>query len=345
MRGNNLVEDANHRDLTINAMFYNINLRQVEDPTGFGVSDLKRGLLRAANPDAAFMLRYDPLRAVRVMRFKACTRYAVDEYLKEALSQPALCEQFLVATKRDRIGQELKKAFDARNDVAGAVRLLAETRLFGAVLLGLGGDGLVLHRDMSEHATRRVDALQQLLASDSPTVFPSFLGLVLATCFWELRDSANSALRVKESDIYSTIVGALRLSHQDGEAAVVISRGANRFRELVNEPPSRLQLGLCLRFCGALWPSAWLLAVAADEDLGRRTLFERLRQQIDELRLDGVWAMKPLLNGNQIGKLLGIPPGPVFAVLTERLIEEQLKRPLLTQSEAEEFLFMIKNNL
>ncbi len=330
--------DAYHRDLTINAMFYNINTKQVEDPTGFGVSDLQQGLLRAANPDPNYTLRYDPLRAVRAMRFKASTRYSVDPSLMNALSQPALCEQLLVATKRDRIGQELKKAFsNPQYDLAGAVLLLAETGLFGPVLLGAGQASTMPLRDMSFGAARRMATLQQLLRADGAPVVPSLIGLVLAACFWEL-NPGRPGERVKESEVYAAVVGALRLSHQDAEATVIVMRGAVRFRQLAVEAQSRLQLGLCLRMCGVLWPSAWVLSVAADETLDRVELFKAIKNCVFDLQLDGVWTMKPLLNGNEISKVLNISPGPVFAVLTEKLIEEQLRRPSLTYEEAQAFL-------
>ncbi|KAG3052125.1 hypothetical protein PC122_g22771, partial [Phytophthora cactorum] len=39
-------DDASRRDLTINALFYNLHTRQVEDFTGKGVEDLKAGVIR-----------------------------------------------------------------------------------------------------------------------------------------------------------------------------------------------------------------------------------------------------------------------------------------------------------
>jgi hypothetical protein len=255
------------------------------------------------------------------------------------LSQPALYQQLLVATKRDRIGQELKKAFSNPSfDFAGGLMLLAETGLFGAVMLGVPQDSSVPHGEMAWHAARRATVIQKLLVDAPPQ--PCLIGLILAACFWELK-AGKSGERVKESDLYDAVVNMLRLSHLDAEAAVICVRGAVRLRELTNEPPSRLQLGLCLRMCGVLWTSAWMLAVAVDEDLHRLELFVSLKLLVNEMQLEGVWTMKPLLNGNEISKLLGIAPGPVFAVLTEKLVEEQLKRPSMTCSEAQEFLFRL----
>ena len=43
-------DDAFRRDLTINALFYNINLKQVEDFTGMGLKDLQDGVVRTPLP-------------------------------------------------------------------------------------------------------------------------------------------------------------------------------------------------------------------------------------------------------------------------------------------------------
>ena len=43
-------QDAERRDLTVNALFYNLNTRTVEDFTGRGLSDLRDGVLRTPLP-------------------------------------------------------------------------------------------------------------------------------------------------------------------------------------------------------------------------------------------------------------------------------------------------------
>ena len=56
-------EDAFRRDLTINAMFYNINTQQIEDLTGHGMEDLKTMTLRTPL-DPLETFQDDPLRFV-----------------------------------------------------------------------------------------------------------------------------------------------------------------------------------------------------------------------------------------------------------------------------------------
>ncbi|CAO2145272.1 unnamed protein product, partial [Urochloa humidicola] len=61
-------EDAYRRDLTINSLFFNINNNSVEDLTGRGIEDLKRGLIVTPLPAKATFLD-DPLRVIRAIRF------------------------------------------------------------------------------------------------------------------------------------------------------------------------------------------------------------------------------------------------------------------------------------
>lgn len=69
------LEDALRRDLTINALFYNLQSRTIEDETGKGLADL--GLIEGISPCIRTPLppfetfRDDPLRVVRAVRFAA----------------------------------------------------------------------------------------------------------------------------------------------------------------------------------------------------------------------------------------------------------------------------------
>jgi tRNA nucleotidyltransferase (CCA-adding enzyme) len=61
-------QDAMRRDLTVNALFYNINTGQIEDLTGKGISDLQARICRTPlDPLQTFM--DDPLRVLRAVRF------------------------------------------------------------------------------------------------------------------------------------------------------------------------------------------------------------------------------------------------------------------------------------
>ena len=67
------LEDAMRRDLTINALYYNLNEKKVEDFTGKGIEDLKIGLCRTPL-EAKRTFVDDPLRVLRAVGLQQGTR-------------------------------------------------------------------------------------------------------------------------------------------------------------------------------------------------------------------------------------------------------------------------------
>lgn len=102
--------DAQRRDLTINALFYNIGTQQVEDYVG-GLKDLQSMTLRTPlDPVQTFM--DDPLRMLRVLRFNS--RYAnakIDPSVAEAMSRPEVHEAYRTKVAPERAGPEIFKMF------------------------------------------------------------------------------------------------------------------------------------------------------------------------------------------------------------------------------------------
>jgi tRNA nucleotidyltransferase/poly(A) polymerase len=102
-------QDAARRDLTINAMFYNLNTASVEDLTGKGVEDLASMTLRTPiDPVQTFI--DDPLRILRVLRFHS--RYK-DSHIASgtynAMKDARVQEAFRNKVTQERIAEELKK--------------------------------------------------------------------------------------------------------------------------------------------------------------------------------------------------------------------------------------------
>ncbi|TVU00629.1 hypothetical protein EJB05_53929 [Eragrostis curvula] len=99
-------EDAYRRDLTINSLFFNINNSSVEDLTGRGIEDLKKGLIVTPLPAKATFLD-DPLRVLRAIRFAARFNFTLAEDLKEAASDEKVKSELGSKISRERIGHEI----------------------------------------------------------------------------------------------------------------------------------------------------------------------------------------------------------------------------------------------
>ncbi len=80
-----LEEDAFRRDLTINALFYEIENNTIIDYTG-GVQDLDKGIIRVVgDPDRRFVR--DPVRMMRVVRHAARTGFTIEAETFAALQR------------------------------------------------------------------------------------------------------------------------------------------------------------------------------------------------------------------------------------------------------------------
>ena len=76
-------EDAQRRDLTINALFYNINEDKVEDFTGRGIPDLKNNVICSPDPPMVACDK-DPMVILRAILFASRLGYTIDSGIKEA---------------------------------------------------------------------------------------------------------------------------------------------------------------------------------------------------------------------------------------------------------------------
>ncbi|KAF9334608.1 hypothetical protein BG006_001844 [Podila minutissima] len=125
-------EDAFRRDITINALFYNIHTRTVEDFTGKGLEDLKNGYIRTPlEPFETFW--QDPLRVMRCIRFAARFQFNIAEEAKQAILDPRIKQVLKTKISKERIGAELDKMIDDGAGRSTALGLIQELGLYDVV--------------------------------------------------------------------------------------------------------------------------------------------------------------------------------------------------------------------
>lgn len=124
-------KDSKRRDLTINAMFYNINTNRIEDFVG-GVEDIKDMRLRTPDDPRKTLLE-DPLRGLRWLRF--LSRYPnayMDPSLTDALADQDVQEAYRTKVSPTRAGPELRKLMGGERP-GEALRQLFETGMYRSV--------------------------------------------------------------------------------------------------------------------------------------------------------------------------------------------------------------------
>ncbi|MBI4356418.1 MAG: polynucleotide adenylyltransferase PcnB [Gammaproteobacteria bacterium] len=152
-------EDAQRRDFTVNALYYNIKDFSVLDYTG-GITDLNRRLLRLiGKPQERY--QEDPARILRAIRFAAKLGFQLESQTRDAILET---KHLLKQVPRARLFEEVRKLF-GEGYAAPCFELLLEYDLFGtlfpqtyACLLqeGQRGKTYQLLNGMFENADERV---------------------------------------------------------------------------------------------------------------------------------------------------------------------------------------------
>lgn len=96
--------DSIRRDLTINALYYDIFKGGVVDPTGKGLDDIRNRVIRTSNTNPDIVFDDDPLRILRVVRFSAKYGWGIERKTMKAMKRYA---DRLSIISRERITQEL----------------------------------------------------------------------------------------------------------------------------------------------------------------------------------------------------------------------------------------------
>ncbi|KAK6090765.1 hypothetical protein P3W45_000010 [Vairimorpha bombi] len=105
-------EDSFRRDLTINSLFYNLVTRNIEDHTGLGIKDIKNKILRTPL-DPLTTFSDDPLRILRIFRFRSKLNFKIQDDVYAALKNKSLKMHLKNKVSKERIHIEIFKMIDS----------------------------------------------------------------------------------------------------------------------------------------------------------------------------------------------------------------------------------------
>lgn len=110
--GATIQEDARRRDFSVNALYLNLQNREILDPTGRGLEDIQKKRLRSATTCPEEMICNDALRLLRLIRFACQLDFTVEKNLFQAAKKYA---RQISAISKERIGMEMNKIMLADN--------------------------------------------------------------------------------------------------------------------------------------------------------------------------------------------------------------------------------------
>jgi poly(A) polymerase len=348
--GRSLEEDLGRRDFTINAMAARLPGYELADPFG-GLDALREKVLRTpGSPERSFS--DDPLRILRAARFAAKLGFTIEDGVRAAMSEQA---PRLKIVSAERIAGELTKLM-LTPDPATGIDVLVQTEVADEVLpevskLRMEADEHHRHKDVYQHS---LTVLRQAISLEPQYGLQDDLTVRLAALLHDIGKPTTRELlpggRV-----------AFHLHEVIGAKMTKRRLTALRFPNDVVRDVSRL-VELHLRFHGygeGEWTDSAVRRYVRDAGplltrlhvLTRADCTTRNRQKADRLarayrgleeriaelsEQEELAKLRPELDGNEIIRILGVPPGPVIGkaydfLLELRIAEGELGRERVVQ--------------
>lgn len=157
----NIEGDVKRRDLTINALFFDIDTKEIVDLVG-GVNDLKRGIVRTVGA-AEDRFGEDRLRILRAIRFAGRFGSDLDPNVDAALQKDASLE----GISGERIRDEFIKGIISAKSTDAYLLMLDKYKLFDWIFPNLNVDRGIFRRQLDYKGDDYVVLLARLLKGNS----------------------------------------------------------------------------------------------------------------------------------------------------------------------------------
>ncbi|ANQ08289.1 tRNA nucleotidyltransferase [Plasmodium coatneyi] len=153
-------EDALRRDFTVNALFYNLNNRRVEDYTKRGIMHLKnRVICTPLDPFTTFL--DDPLRIIRCIRFCGVFNFFVEKSIFDVLKNEHIMKAFKKKISRSRLSTEILKIFSKRCENIVLSLTLLNYSSYAKEIFSLPGKYFVTNEEVFEKPRRKGDKVNR----------------------------------------------------------------------------------------------------------------------------------------------------------------------------------------
>eukprot|EP01039_Chlorochromonas_danica_P000361 gene361-390_t len=358
-------EDALRRDFTINALFFNIHNRLVEDFTGKGLEDLSKKFIRT--PLSPFItFKDDPLRVLRAIRFSSRLHFHLCPELIAAASDKEIKSAFMTKVSRERIYKECDGMIihkECRPAIAFALlyrlqmldgvlpvhQLLANHIPVSAAIETIYYIDILLHmRDRNDFNSSIIS--EEILARPhSPMSSNHIKALYWAANVYSLGEVVVLEKKKEVSFVHVLLRDGVKMENVTMRQIQTLIETALQFISIGH--PDNINVhnaGHLVRTSRELWRDCLILATAieltslfilhqepsmaaameydlADAHLSPRQMdiirkYRGMEEVIDRLNLDKIWELKPIFDGSELIKLLGLPKGPLIG----KVLEEQI---------------------
>lgn len=350
--GDNIEDDLVRRDFTVNSMAFDVVEKKFVDPFN-GLLDLAGEILTTpSTPDISFS--DDPLRMMRAARFSSQLGFSVAPHVVDSMTEMASRIEIVSA---ERVRDELTKLLLTDRPRAG-LELLVDTGLADYVLPELprmqeAADEHMRHKDVYQHS---LTVLEQGIDLEKARNHEPSIVLRLALLLHDIGKPATRKFEGggKVTFHHHDVVGAkltrkrLRALHYPNDVVKSVSKLVElhlRFHGYGDGHWSDSAVRRYVRDAGG--ELEWLHILTRSDCTTRnrrkadalRRAYDELEWRIDELaEQEELDSIRPDLDGNQIMKILNIPPGKEVGQAYQMLLEVRLENGPLDEDSATELL-------
>ncbi|KAL6597569.1 hypothetical protein LY90DRAFT_662224 [Neocallimastix californiae] len=355
-------EDAFRRDITINALFYNIHTNQIEDFTGKGIEDMKNKFIRTPLcPKLTFT--DDPLRILRTVRFGSRLNFELADDIGDAARIPEIKQALQNKVSRSRIGNEIDKMLTGTNPVL-AIQYLNSFNLLDVIIdkpetLDTNLDlfdysEAVSSLECAEWVLSKTNSIQLVPKSAYPLTDKYLRILRFSALLLPFRHYNYMEKRKTYSYCRYIMRTGFQLPNNDTNSVVILQKYIDDIIQLVNNDINdKVAIGNLISNIGILpvfgeWSIALLLAITTElvttpeytEEMKEKILekYSQLAKNIDEFQLDTCWSWKSIIDGKHALTLLNMKPGPKTREIMSSIKHWQFLHPNGTQEECEIWL-------
>ncbi len=334
------LQDAQRRDFTINALFYDPKTLRILDLTG-GVEDLKKGVIRAiGQPKERF--KEDALRLLRAIRFKTRLGFQLDSDTADAIRSRA---RLITKVSAERVRDELTLMWMGPHPKE-SLRLLSDLGLLNYILPeveALKGVAQIPsyqpNEDVWTHLLKMLEHLAKQSQIRSPALsWAAVLHEVGKPIAAKLNDGKNfNGHEIESAKAASRMTQRLKMSRTDSERIAIMVADHLKFRDVFQMRESTLQRFIREEHFEELLSFHKADAVASDGNLAYYEFCSVRFQALKSLPQAG---SHKLIDGQDLIQL-GFSPGPEFSEILHCVEDLALEKKLTSKEQALEYV--VKN--
>ncbi|KAI4727603.1 poly A polymerase C-terminal region-like protein [Aureobasidium sp. EXF-10728] len=337
-------EDALRRDATVNAMFYNINTREIEDFTGKGHNDMANKIIRTPlEPYQTF--KDDPLRVLRLIRFASRLNYTIEAEACKWMGDAEIKTALQAKISRERVGVELEKMLRGPDPLM-ALNLIDQLNLYSTIFSDPAQDQTKVFEPDTDNWTTVINFVQEIMTSQTSDIFVRdaeeryLIWLLSAVVPYRDAPSPPAVEGKKPPPPVATSVAREGIKATNNVCNVITNsiKNHSEISMMVNDSnsrkrPAREDLGMAIRRWGSTWRSQTAFALmvnVADEPSAAKShlsAFSNFLEYVQELDLLDAHTLKPILDGKALTKALGVPTGPWMKDALDVVMRWQLRNP------------------